>query len=109
LFQGDRLINSRGTSVIITDWERVQKDGYDSPDCPPRSQKIERAWVQSHLPFGQPHAFCATCLRQHNTFESVAYHRRSQYLRWHALIALTSVKLTLIDVSVLSLLLRQVL
>jgi hypothetical protein len=31
--QADWLISSRGTSVISIDWERLQKEGYYSPDC----------------------------------------------------------------------------
>jgi hypothetical protein len=42
------------------------------------------------------------------SFKSVAYRRLGQYLRWHDLIALTSVQLRKIDHAVLSFLLRQV-
>jgi hypothetical protein len=30
--RGNRLISSQGRSVIINDWERLQKEGYHNPE-----------------------------------------------------------------------------
>jgi CRP-like cAMP-binding protein len=40
--RGDGLITSRGKSVVINDWERLQKEGKYNPDYLHLSQQIER-------------------------------------------------------------------
>jgi CRP-like cAMP-binding protein len=40
--RGDGLITSRGKSVVINDWERLQKEGQYNPDYLHLSQQIER-------------------------------------------------------------------